>query len=78
MRTIYGINMKLMNGTVCMSSDISIYGCKELRDNVLEKLKQENKNYENENAFNIVYDLFESELYDSASEVPILNKNNNI
>ena len=78
MRIIYGINMKLMNGTVCMSSDISIYGCKELRDNVLEKLKQENKNYENENAFNIEYNLFESELYESASEVPILNKNNNI
>ena len=76
MKTIYGINMKLMNGTVCMSSDVSIYGCKELRDNVLEKLKQENKNYEN--AFNIEYNLFESELYESASEVPILNKNNNI
>lgn len=75
MRIVYGINMKLMNGTVCMSSDISIYGCKELRDNVLEKLKQENKD---DKAFNIVYDLFESELYDSASEVPILNKNNNI
>lgn len=78
MRIVYGINMKLMNGTVCMNSDVSIYGCKELRDNVLEKLKQENKNYENENAFNIEYNLFESELYESASEVPILNKNNNI
>lgn len=78
MRTVYGINMKLMNGTVCMSSDISIYGCKELRDNVLEKLKQENKDSEKDNTLNIEYDLFESELYDSASEVPILNKNNNI
>lgn len=78
MRKVYGINMKLMNGTVCMSSDISIYGYKELRDNVLEKLKQENKDFENNNTLNIEYDLFESELYDSASEVPILNKNNNI
>lgn len=72
MRTIYGLRMDLMGGNTVVSSEVSLYGCAELRNSVKSKLMSLNR----ECGSAVRYIEFDAPLYESVGEVPVMNGEN--
>lgn len=68
-RTIYILNIEVMNGSVSLSSNISAYSCKEMRQAVKDKLQDLNKDKD----VRLRYTEHDVPLYESIGEVPIMN-----
>ena len=64
------LKIEAMNGNMALNEEISAYICKEMRNAVLKKVKEANKNAD----VNIRYTEGEITVYESASEIPILNE----
>ena len=70
MKRLYTLEIEVMNGNMALNKEMSAYICKEMRDAALKKVKEANKNAD----VNIRYTEGEIAVYESASEIPILNE----
>lgn len=59
MEQVYLLIMHIWNGTILMKSEYSVYDTKELAEQVIDKLKVENK----EDLFKITYEIREVKRY---------------
>ena len=71
MRTLYMLRIEAMNGNIALNEETSVYTCREMRDAVLERVQEANKNAD----VKVRYTKGEIKLYEAASEIPILNSN---
>lgn len=69
MKTIWNVEMRVMNGTVTMQTITHAFSDKDLAEKASEAIKYKNKDSE----FPVVTRVYESILYEFPSEVPILN-----
>ena len=67
MKTIWNVEIKLMNGSVTLLTDTKSFSNKELADKTANVLKEANKQY------SCIVRVYESELYENENEVPTLN-----
>lgn len=67
MKTIWNVEIKLMNGSVTLLTDTKAFSNKELADKTANALKEANKQY------SCIIRVYESELYENENEVPTLN-----
>ena len=70
MKKIWNVEVRALNGTVTMMSYTHAFIDKELAEKASNTIKEKNKNV----SFNVVTRVYESELFESESEVPILNE----
>ena len=69
MKTVWNVEMRAMNGTVTMMTETSAFTDKELAEKVAEAIKEKNK----DSQFHVCTRVYESKLYETMKEVPILN-----
>jgi len=67
MKTIWNVEIKLMNGSVTLLTDTKSFSNKELADKTANTLREANKQY------SCIVRVYESELYENENEVPALN-----
>ena len=70
MKKIWNVEVRALNGTVTMMSYTHAFIDKELAEKASNTIKDKNKNA----SLNVVTRVYESELFESESEVPILNE----
>ena len=70
MKKIWNVEVRALNGTVTMMSYTHSFIDKELAEKASNTIKEKNKNA----SFNVVTRVYESELFESENEVPILNE----
>ena len=70
MKKIWNVEVRALNGIVTMMSYTHVFIDKELAEKASNTIKEKNKNA----SFNVVTRVYESELFESESEVPILNE----
>ena len=70
MKTIWNVEMKAMNGSVTMMIQTHAFIDKELAEKAADKIKEKNK----DSVFHIIVRVYDSVLYESENEVPILNE----
>lgn len=70
MKKIWNVEVRALNGTVTMMSYTHLFIDKELAEKTSNTIKEKNKNA----SFNVVTRVYESELFESENEVPILNE----
>ena len=70
MKKIWNVEVRALNGTVTMMSYTHAFIDKELAEKASNTIKEKNKNA----SFNVVTRVYKSELFESESEVPILNE----
>lgn len=73
MKKIYTLTTSLMNGTVTMQHLTSSFATRELAEKAMAAVEEANKNVA---PFTVWNNITESELFETESEVPILNQNN--
>lgn len=66
----YILIQTLMNGTIPVKSDYSIYPSVKLAEEVVEKLKEVNK--EGDSIFDCKYQIVEADFYQTDKDVPVL------
>ena len=71
MKKIWNVEVRALNGTVTMMSYTHAFIDKELAEKAANTVKEKNKN---NSAFDVITRVYESELFESESEVPILNE----
>ena len=70
MKKIWNVEVRALNGTVTMMSYTHAFIDKELAEKSSNTIKDKNKNA----SLNVVTRVYESELFESENEVPILNE----
>lgn len=68
MKKFYTLKASFMNGTVTMMTDISNYTDKEVAEEVMGKIIENNK------CWDVYCEIIETCLYENRDEVPILNE----
>lgn len=72
----YILVQTLMNGTIPIKSDYSIYPSVKLAEEVVKKLKEVNKG--RDSFFDCKYQIVEADIYETENDVPVLNNNLNL
>ena len=70
MKTIWNVEVRSLNGTVTMMSYTHAFIDKELAEKAADKIKEKNK----DSVFHVIVRVYDSVLYESENEVPILNE----
>ena len=65
MKRIYILNIKYKRGSITIAEEISVFNTRELAEAALREVK-------NSNDTEMLSEIFESKLYESSDEVPIL------
>lgn len=69
MKKIWNVEMKAMNGSITMMIQTHAFTTKEVAEKAAEAIKEKNK----DSVFHVITRVYDSELYESENEVPILN-----
>lgn len=69
MQRIYILHVKFKNGLITTGEEISVFNTKEMAEAALREVKKSNDT-------ELSSEIFESTLYESSEEVPILNSKN--
>ena len=69
MKTVWNVEMRAMNGTVTMMTETSAFTDKKVAEKASEVIKEKNK----DSQFHVLTRVYESKLYETLEEVPILN-----
>ena len=69
MKTVWNVEMRAMNGTVTMMTETSAFISKDIAEKAAEAIKEKNK----DSQFHVLTRVYESKLYETLEEVPILN-----
>ena len=70
MKTIWNVEMKAMNGSVTMMIQTHAFIDKDVAEKAAEAIREKNK----DSQFHVLTRVYESKLYESLEEVPILNQ----
>lgn len=70
MKKIWNVEMRAMNGSVTMMVQTHAFIDKELAEKAADKIKEKNK----DSVFPVIVRVYDSTLYESENEVPILNE----
>lgn len=65
------VEIKIFNGTVMLSNNVSVFSTKELAEKTKQKLQEINSN--SDDTVGVSVTIREADYYESESEVPILN-----
>lgn len=74
----YILVQTLMNGTIPIKSDYSIYPSVKLAEEVVKKLKEVNKGRDSFFDCKCKYQIVEADIYETENDVPVLNNNLNL